>query len=155
LSCYSKLYCTTVSDACGATTLTFADVTAAGSCAGNYTVTRTWTVTDACANTATASQVITVRDITPPTIGAAGANATIDCPATPNFTAPTVSDACGATTLTFADVTAAGCCAGNYTVTRTWTVTDACAIYCYCFTGNYSKRYYTTNDWCCRCQCNN
>jgi hypothetical protein len=43
-----------------------------------------------------------------PTIGAAGANATIDCPATPNFTAPTVSDACGATTLTFADVTAAG-----------------------------------------------
>jgi hypothetical protein len=36
-----------------------------------------------------------------PTIGAAGANATIDCPATPNFTAPTVSDACGATTLTF------------------------------------------------------
>jgi hypothetical protein len=62
-----------------------------------------------------------------PTIGAAGANATIDCPATPNFTAPTVSDACGATTLTFADVTAAGACAGNYTVTRTWTVTDACA----------------------------
>jgi hypothetical protein len=36
--------------------LTFNDVTAAGSCAGNYTVTRTWTVTDACANTATASQ---------------------------------------------------------------------------------------------------
>jgi hypothetical protein len=36
-------------------------------------------------------------------------------PATPNFTAPTVSDACGATTLTFADVTAAGSCAGNYT----------------------------------------
>jgi hypothetical protein len=45
--------------------LTFNDVTAAGSCAGNYTVTRTWTVTDACANTATASQIITVRDITP------------------------------------------------------------------------------------------
>jgi hypothetical protein len=58
-------------------------------------------------------KVITVRDITPPTIGAAGANATIDCPATPNFTAPTVSDACGATTLTFADVTAAGSCAGK------------------------------------------
>jgi ribosomal protein S26 len=110
-----------------ATTLTFDDVTAAGSCAGNYTVTRTWTVTDACANTATASQIITVRDITPPTIGAAGANATIDCPATPNFTAPTVSDACGATTLTFADVTAAGHVPGNYTLTRTWTVTDACA----------------------------
>ena len=44
------------------------DATTPGTCANNYTVTRTLTATDACGNTATASQVITVIDNTPPTI---------------------------------------------------------------------------------------
>src|SRR5678815_2714845 len=60
----------TASDACGTATLTSADVTTAGTCANNYSITRTWTATDACGNTATASQTITVRDTTPPTISA-------------------------------------------------------------------------------------
>src|SRR4029077_13899842 len=30
-----------------------------------------------------------------PTIGGQGSNTTIECPATPNFTAPTTSDTCG------------------------------------------------------------
>src|SRR5204863_1662767 len=61
------------------------------------TITRSWDAVDACGNhSATVSQVITIVDTTPPAIGTAGANATIECTATPSFTAPTASDACGA-----------------------------------------------------------
>jgi len=46
---------------------TFADVTTPGSCAGNYTIERTFTAMDGCGNTATASQIITVTDTEGPT----------------------------------------------------------------------------------------
>src|SRR5205814_1584589 len=107
----------TASDACSTVTLTFADATAAGSCANNYSVTRTWTAKDACNNTATASQTIAVVDNTPPVIGALPAASTVTCPATPSFTTATATDACSTVTLAFADVTAAGSCANNYSVT--------------------------------------
>src|SRR5438477_580467 len=113
-------------DVCSTVTLTFADATAAGSCANNYSVTRTWTAKDACNNTATASQTINVVDNTPPTIGALPSASTVTCPATPSFTTPTASDACSTVTLTFADVTTAGSCANNYSVKRTWTAIDGC-----------------------------
>ncbi|RZJ33163.1 MAG: hypothetical protein EOO51_14780, partial [Flavobacterium sp.] len=118
----------TAVDACGsAFTLTFADVTTNGACAGSYTVTRTWTATDVCGNSSTASQTITVQDTTAPVIAALPAPTTISCPATPSFATATAIDACGSTfTLTFADVTTNGTCAGSYTTVRTWTATDAC-----------------------------
>jgi gliding motility-associated-like protein len=117
----------TTTDGCAsAVTLTFADVTTPGSCAGNYIVTRTWTAVDGCNNTATASQTITVRDITAPVISSLPGLTTINCPAQPVFATPTASDTCGAATLTSADVTTPGSCAGSYSVTRTWTATDAC-----------------------------
>jgi hypothetical protein len=51
------------------------------------------------------SQVITIVDTTPPVIGAAGGNATIECTASPSFTPPTASDACnGATVNQLTDV---------------------------------------------------
>ncbi|WP_164974946.1 HYR-like domain-containing protein, partial [Flavobacterium stagni] len=52
----------TATDNCGAATVTFNEVTTAGNCASNYTLTRTWTATDACGNTTTATQVVTVQD---------------------------------------------------------------------------------------------
>src|SRR4029077_7718070 len=115
-------------DACGsAFTLTFADVTTAGACAGSYSVTRTWTATDACNNISTASQTINVQDLTAPVIAALPGPTTIDCPATPVFALATATDACGsAFTLTFADVTMDGACARCCSVTRTWTAIDAC-----------------------------
>src|SRR5262245_63920596 len=113
----------TTSDACSAVTLTSADVTTAGSCANNYSVTRTWSAKDACNNTSTASQTISVVDNTPPTIGALPAPSTVTCPATPAFTTPTTSDACSAVTLTSADVTTAGSCEKNYSVSRNLTAT--------------------------------
>jgi hypothetical protein len=43
------------------------------------------------------------------------------------FAVATATDACGsAFTLTSADVTTNGSCAGSYSVTRTWTATDSC-----------------------------
>ncbi len=115
-------------DNCGSDfTLTFADVTTAGACAGSYSVTRTWTATDACGNTSEASQKINVQDVTAPVIAALPAETTVNCPAVPEFAVASATDNCGSDfTLTFADVTTAGACAGSYSVTRTWTATDAC-----------------------------
>src|SRR5438309_9304157 len=96
----------TATDACnGATVNNLGDVTSVNGC--TTTITRSWDAVDACGNhSATVSQVITVVDTTPPTIGSAGANATIECTFTPSFTAPTATDACnGATVNNLADVT--------------------------------------------------
>ncbi|MFT5264204.1 MAG: hypothetical protein ACI8YQ_002950 [Polaribacter sp.] len=67
-----------------------------------------------------------VQDITPPTITCSAQTSPIDCPSTPVWVAPTVSDACDTLpTLVFNDVTTPAC--GNtFSVTRTWTATDAC-----------------------------
>ena len=117
----------TATDACGsAFSLTSADVTTNGSSAGQYSITRTWTATDACGNISTASQTINVQDVDAPVISALPASSTINCPNTPMFATPTVTDACGSSiTLTSSDVTTPGACAGSYSVTRTWTATDA------------------------------
>src|SRR5258706_3144126 len=83
--------------------------------------------TDACGNhSVTRSQTITVVDTTAPTIGDAGAYATIQSPTTPRFTPPTASDLCGeATVHELTDTTKAGTCANNYSRTQTWDPTDA------------------------------
>jgi hypothetical protein len=129
----------TAADTCDeSVTLTFKDVTTAGSCAGNYSVTRTWTATDDCGNSSTASQTINVQDITAPVIAALPAPTTINCPATPGFAQAVATDTCDqSVTLTFNDVTTPGACAGNYSVTRTWTATDDC--------GNFSTASQTIN----------
>ncbi|MFO0448194.1 MAG: hypothetical protein ACK52I_05945, partial [Pseudomonadota bacterium] len=81
----------TATDTCdpNPTIVLVSDVTVDGACAGTYVRTRTWKAVDACGNeSAAVSQSITVQDITAPSISAAGANATISCPAVPVFTAP-------------------------------------------------------------------
>src|SRR5207245_9476431 len=94
----------------------------------SYRVTRTWTASDACNNSSSASQVITVADTSAPVIAALPGPTTIECPATPSFTAATATDACGSSfTLTSVDVTNA-LCGASYRVTRTWTASDACKI---------------------------
>src|SRR5207244_1606508 len=118
----------TASDNCDPKpTLTFADVTVAGSCAQNKDVTRTWTAKDACGNTSTKSQTIHVVDTTAPQIAGVGGPQTVQCDQPLGFSDPTASDNCDPKpTLTFADVTVAGSCAQNKDVTRTWTAKDAC-----------------------------
>ncbi len=91
-----------------------------------YTITRTFTATDGCGNTATATESFNVTDNTPPTIIGVGTGGNVVCPATPVFSTPTATDACGSATITSSDATTAGSCANSYTITRTFTATDGC-----------------------------
>src|SRR5207342_3369616 len=71
------------------------DTSAAGTCEGTYTRTKTWHAVDNCGNTSSqVHQTITVVDTTAPSIGGQGSDATIECPASPSFTSPTSSDTC-------------------------------------------------------------
>ncbi|MFK7810127.1 MAG: cohesin domain-containing protein, partial [Saprospiraceae bacterium] len=93
-----------------------------------------WTATDACGNSSSCMQTITVVDNSPPTIS---------CPADQNLTCTdstepantgnaTASDNCtndADIEITFSDVStqgSSGCSASTYSITRTWTATDAC-----------------------------
>jgi hypothetical protein len=90
----------TAIDACNTVTVQQIgpDVTGGNSCA--KTTTRTWIAVDGCGNSSnTVSQTITQVDTQAPVIGTAGADATIECTATPTFTAPTASDACNTVTV--------------------------------------------------------
>jgi hypothetical protein len=91
------------------------------SCCGPVTI--TYTVTDG-QLTDTAIVTVTVLDTTTPEITCAGA-VTIECPNTPTFTEPVVTDQCDPNpVVTFSDETV-DICAGSYEATRTWTATDA------------------------------
>jgi hypothetical protein len=105
-------------------------------CANNYTIIRTWTITDLCNNQATATQIITIVDTTAPVanLETVPANVTINCDEEiPVATESSVefTDNCSEFTVEFRavstqveDINAAG--HYNYNVTRTWTATDAC-----------------------------
>jgi hypothetical protein len=101
----------------------FFDVVAPGGCAGNFTITRTWTAIDEAGNQAAAVQIITSQDTTPPTLTAppdtsVNLGDSSDPPATGIATA---SDAgSGPPSIVWADTTN-----GNV-ITRTWTATDDC-----------------------------
>ncbi len=120
----------TATDNCDASpVVNFSDATISGACPQEYTINRTWTATDNCGNTSTCLQTIFIDDIVGPAL-ICTTNVTIDCtestlPANTGF--PSASDNCGGTpTLTYSDVSVQGACPQEYTITRTWTGTDAC-----------------------------
>ncbi|WP_144680551.1 PKD domain-containing protein, partial [Flavobacterium cauense] len=121
-------------DASAITSVTYQDV-ASGTCP--TIVTRTFRLTDACGNIGSDQQVITIDDTTLPVIAALPAPSTINCPAVPQFVQATATDNCSVASLTFNDVRTPGNCAGSYSITRTWTATDAC--------GNSSTKSQTIN----------
>ncbi len=107
----------------------FNDVTVAGACPQEFTINRTWTATDNCGNTSTCVQTITIDDsqapviICPPSISIACTESTLPA----NTGTATAIDNCdGAPSVAFSDVSVAGACAQEGTITRTWTATDAC-----------------------------
>ena len=117
----------TATDICGTPTVTYVEVRTNGTCTYDYTLTRTWTATDTCGNTTTHNQVITVQDNSNPTfVESLPANATVECNAVPTAVTLTAMDLCGTATVTYAEVRTNGTCTYDYTLTRTWTATDAC-----------------------------
>src|SRR5205823_6530936 len=128
---------TATDDCSGATVNLLTNTTTGNSCTRVFT--QTWDATDACGNhSATVTQTITATDTHAPTIGAAGASATIDCTATPSFTAPTATDDCSGATVNLLSYTTTGRSekrrvtqtrTGNWSTniyTQTWDATDAC-----------------------------
>ncbi len=100
----------------------------------SYIITRTWTASDPCGNTAQCVQTITVVDTQAPEM-ICPENVTIECDESTdpsNTGTPLAVDNCttlGDLTVTFSDAstqTASGCGQYQYTITRTWTATDAC-----------------------------
>ncbi len=125
----SNFLVATAVDLCdGNPTITFLDVrTPGGLCPQEYTLTRTWTATDACGNAAMCARTISVTDNNAPVLNCPTVVASVECPATPIFPAATASDLCDVLpTITFADVSTPGLCPQEFSVTRTWTATDAC-----------------------------
>ncbi|MFI0490171.1 gliding motility-associated C-terminal domain-containing protein [Flavobacterium sp.] len=86
-----------------------------------------FTITDNKGCNATVEVIITDGDGTPPVINNLPSVTTISCPAVPVFAQAIATDNIDATvSLTFVDVKTSGACTGSYSITRTWTATDAC-----------------------------
>ncbi|MFL9832397.1 hypothetical protein ABS764_16220, partial [Flavobacterium sp. ST-87] len=85
----------------------------------------TWTFDDGNGNTQTATQNVIVKDVTKPVITTLPTSSTIYCPNLPVFVTPTATDNCTVISLTSEDVRTNGSCVGTYSITRTWTATDA------------------------------
>ncbi len=117
----------TATDNCDAEpVVTYGEVRKDGDCPNSYTLTRTWTAVDACGNTSSKTQVITVQDKTAPILSAAPVDVTVECDAVPVAAVLTATDNCSTPTVTYTETRADGSCPNSYTLTRTWTATDAC-----------------------------
>ncbi|WP_163421727.1 Calx-beta domain-containing protein [Flagellimonas sp. CMM7] len=102
-------------------------ITDMDSCGSNYTITRTWSMSDCAGNPTTHTQVITVEDTTAPTfVEALPQSAIVSCNMIPEAVTLTAVDNCDAdVTLNFEEtITNDSNCATGYTVTRVWTATD-------------------------------
>lgn len=106
------------------------DIVSNQSCTNQYSIVRSYRVTDACGHTANCTQSITVNDQTPPTV-TCPIGVTVSCaslmPAV-SLASVTTSDNCGGTaTVAFVnDVISGQTCANRFTVTRTYRATDLC-----------------------------
>ncbi|WP_298489100.1 Calx-beta domain-containing protein [uncultured Maribacter sp.] len=97
------------------------------SCPSEYTITRTWTVTDCVGNIRTHTQTITVEDTTAPTfVEILPQNITVTCNAVPDAEALTIADNCDANATVTYNETATNDrnCSTGYIITRTWTAQD-------------------------------
>jgi hypothetical protein len=88
-----------------------------------YDIERSWTAIDDCGNSVSVSQVIHVVDTTDPILIGVPANTIVECNAIPDPAVVTATDNCSTPSIGMGQVVTDGC---PYTITRTWTATDAC-----------------------------
>jgi hypothetical protein len=90
-------------------------------------ITRTYRIRDLCGNSAQASQTFTIDDNESPVLVNVPADATVSCDAVPPATGVSATDNCTVSpTVSVNESSTAGACPNSYTLTRTWTATDAC-----------------------------
>jgi len=117
------------SDNCSITGVTYQDNAQLGQCGS--TVIRTWIVTDAAGLTASCTQTIQIADTEAPTLSGIPNAVSVSCGNIPMAAAVTATDICDiAPIVTVSDVSTqtnnGSCTDFSYTITRTWTATDAC-----------------------------
>jgi hypothetical protein len=95
-------------------------------CGSTHTVVRTWTAIDGSGNSVSGDQFIVVQDTTAPALVGVPADVTVECDSVPALASVSATDACDTPNLVFDEVKTDGNCIGSYTLTRTWTATDAC-----------------------------
>ena len=113
-------------DECGSVSITSSDVTIPTDC--GYVIERTFVATDACNNSSEYVQTITFTDNLPPVFSSLPADLSVDCgETTPDAENITAEDECsGAIAVSVDEFIEQGNCPANYTITRTYTATDAC-----------------------------
>ena len=128
----------TASDNCSEPIITevFPAVITPGTCAGNYTITRTWTLSDACGNNQESYvQTIVVHDNVAPTWTTPlesldreyECSQTLQIGKTISLLSPLATDNCSDVIIEGGTPEYIyGICDGNYQIKRTWTVSDAC-----------------------------
>ena len=85
----------TATDNCSEVSIDVVNETTAGACAGEYTITRTFTATDDAGNSSSAIQTITVQDTTAPEFTSVPADYTAECSDELVMDDATASDNCG------------------------------------------------------------
>jgi|GEM_PF-1815310 len=122
---------TLVMDNCtAAPVVTSNDTSVPGNCPQEQTILRVWTVRDACFNTSSATQTLTIVDTMPPSADFP-ADTTIECDVSTgpdNTGSPTaIADNCDvAPAVSSVDAATPGACPQEQTISRVWTITDAC-----------------------------
>jgi gliding motility-associated-like protein len=117
----------TASDTCSTVTLSFEDVITAGSCAGSYSITRTWTAKDLSGNSSTASQTITVQDLKGPTTTTEFTpSIDVSCDAIPSIPELVFVDNCSAVSPALFTENIINRTVESYSIVRKWEVSDAC-----------------------------
>ena len=116
----------TATDNCSEVLVTFDEQIVAGSCAGNYTIIRTWTANDLCKNGTQFVQTINVTDTTGPSIVGElipVIEAGCEVPPVPQLT---FTDNCSSAGKPVYSEEIVNQTDNGYTIIRTWTVEDGC-----------------------------
>ena len=98
----------TATDNCGEVTIDVLSETTAGTCIGEYTITRTFVAMDDCGNTTSATQTITVEDTTAPEFTSVPADYTVECSDEMPMDDATATDNCSEVSITVESETTHG-----------------------------------------------
>ncbi len=96
-------------------------------CSLDYTITRTWTITDCVGNIRVHTQTITIEDTNAPTfVEALPGDRVVSCDAVPDADVITAVDSCDPNITVILDeqISDESTCGTAYTLTRTWTAAD-------------------------------